>query len=602
VGAERIERWLFEGPPHRIDEALQAHGALHLAAREVRAARQVGERYLEFCRSTLPEVFGRLPAEEASLLGIVAGTLAQLEGPRAAIALVLDRMDLEPTWRIRVGLGVWDHLGWSLANWRHEAGSIGTIEPRLLARVLAGLEDSLVHLNQGAEAGLTHRGYKTFWDEKRNDFAATAAKVAELHGSSPAILLFAANYLRHGLGLLREAVATLQAADERGMLREDGRWTLAVWLVEDKRFAEALPHAERLAREKPENLDYRLLVVQALFGTGRKPEALAALEGTVADWRERKVFDEGVAARTAHLALDIESPARAAEWIEEAIRMRREAGRSPVDGTLSSHYGILARARSLLGQTDAAVQAAAAAVVAWGRDQTNRGQALEALRLVLSTARDLDAFATRYQAEVAKTGLDAPVIRRALGSVFLDAKRYAEAALQLRVARDLAPEDAEVHRLLVKTHDEAGEPAEALAAALTAVRLDPRSVTAYQDLARRYRAAGDLAASERALTGMVEWTANEAEGHRALAQEREGASRLEEAVVQWRLVVRARSLEPDGWLSLAVALGKAGDAEGARATLDEVLARTWDERFGDVRARAAEILRSLPPAPPRPGR
>ena len=62
------------------------------------------------------------------------------------------------------------------------------------------------------------------------------------------------------------------------------------------------------------------------------------------------------------------------------------------------------------------------------------------------------------------------------------------------------------------------------------------------------------------------------------------------AVDRWRQVTRVRPDEATGWLSLAEAQLQAGDKAGARATIDAVLARTWEERFGDVKEKAAALL------------
>jgi hypothetical protein len=121
----------------------------------------------------------------------------------------------------------------------------------------------------------------------------------------------------------------------------------------------------------------------------------------------------------------------------------------------------------------------------------------------------------------------------------------------------------------------------------------PRNLAAYVDLAKRLERQGDAAEPERARTSLVEPMPNEAEGHRELARIREAAGRWDLAVVQWAHVVRTRSLEPDGRLSLARARIEAGDRTGARADLEKVLSGTWDARFGDVKAEAARLLERL---------
>jgi hypothetical protein len=85
----------------------------------------------------------------------------------------------------------------------------------------------------------------------------------------------------------------------------------------------------------------------------------------------------------------------------------------------------------------------------------------------------------------------------------------------------------------------------------------------------------------------------EADGHRALAQLYERGKRHGEAVLQWELVVRIRSFEPAGWLSLAGAQIRAGRKDDARTTLGHVLGSSWDPRYGSVKRNAARLLDRL---------
>ena len=60
-----------------------------------------------------------------------------------------------------------------------------------------------------------------------------------------------------------------------------------------------------------------------------------------------------------------------------------------------------------------------------------------------------------------------------------------------------------------------------------------------------------------------------------------------------QLDATTRTDEPGGWLELARAQIAGGKKEAARKTLKEVLARTWEQRFGDVHSQAAQLLKSL---------
>jgi DNA-binding SARP family transcriptional activator len=83
---------------------------------------------------------------------------------------------------------------------------------------------------------------------------------------------------------------------------------------------------------------------------------------------------------------------------------------------------------------------------------------------------------------------------------------------------------------------------------------------------------------------------NESDGHARLAEEREKQERFADAVVQWQQVIRIRTQEPPGWLRLARALIRASRPDEARRALQHVLDTKWEQRFGDVRAEAQQLL------------
>ena len=71
-----------------------------------------------------------------------------------------------------------------------------------------------------------------------------------------------------------------------------------------------------------------------------------------------------------------------------------------------------------------------------------------------------------------------------------------------------------------------------------------------------------------------------------------------EAIEQWQQVIRVRTDEPNGWLSLSRAQVLAGEKTAAIKTLQQVIATQWDSRFGDVKRKALQILAPLS-KPPR---
>ncbi len=211
----------------------------------------------------------------------------------------------------------------------------------------------------------------------------------------------------------------------------------------------------------------------------------------------------------------------------------------------------------------------------------------------LGAASDLEAWQGRYAAEVATAGTDAPVLRKALAAVWTERGRTDLVVAQLRLARDLDPLDGETHGLLVQALDRLGDAKGALDALFASVRLAPRNLQAYADLAVRFDRVGDAVTGERARTNLVEASPSEPEGHQMLAAIR---------IVGGPPRPRGRALapgrprpprRPDG---LAVARRDAGAPRrrrAARKTLEHILSRTWEERFGDVKQQAAQLLAQL---------
>ncbi|MFV1958908.1 MAG: tetratricopeptide repeat protein, partial [Planctomycetota bacterium] len=590
-----METFLREGPATAASSALSQIGALYRAAAKRGALPDAGARFLAFARERLPALFTRLRLESTGLVESAAGTIASLVSRKEAIRYVLDRADVEPPFFDRIGRDLWSNTHGNLATWRKKAGTLGDLEKRLLARVVLSLE-AWLRGGRNLGRGFWRRGDRRFWAAKADAFATAASRVAELAPEDPTLLVRAATYLR-GLGRKREAVALLLAARARGVLKDDALLTLARWSVADRRFTPALEILEGLLETRPEDLEVRILASKARFGAGSRPQAMEVLKRAEVHWRETKRWNDRVAARFGQIALEQGEPGAAVTWLEEAIRLREEArkGRRGTDARLAGYYGLLARARVRLHRTQAAIDAASAAVVAWGGNERNRRKALEALVRVLVEASDLDVWVKGYEARVAKEGLDAPVLRRALAVAYEKKDEPAKALPQLLAWRDLAPEDAEVHKRLVATYDALGRPEDAIDALLASLAMAPRNLDAAADLAKRYAGLGQEVEAERARTNLVEPLPHESAGHRRLAEIRVAEKRLPEAIVQWRQVVRTDPLDPTGWLALARTQIAAGDGNGARKTLDHVLEKKdWESRFGDVRKQAARLRAPIP--------
>ena len=588
---QRMEASMWRDGPDQIRNTLAKFCSLHGRAKKQAGIRSAGPDLMRFAGDKLPELITLAHTGGSRLVNTVASEVKRLLGPRAGLRVLLDRIEDEPRWYARVGQGGWSQYAWSLAMWRSEARDLGDLEPRLLRVVLQEIERDLLSL-QSRNRSIYHSHNKYFWAAKKEEFADVASRVIELNPDSPARLQYAAKYLWDGLRLRRRAIGVLQEAESRGQLREEGRHVLVIWLFHVRRYAESLPLLEKLTAARSDRLEYRTLMIRALHETGRDPAARACLEETKKRFKALKLWNENTVASLAETARLCKFHEESVVLYEEVIPLhqRTHRNRGVGGGALSSYYGRMAQAYAALGKADKAVDAASAAVVAWGRTSRNRHQALRALRRVVETIGDLDGYVVRMDGKVKKTGLDAPVIRKTLGLVYLARKLPLKAIVQLEIARALQPNDDETHKALVRAYDAAGDGRGACAALFASIALAPMNLDLYPDLGRRLKALGQANTAERAWTTLVEVKPNEAAGHRKLAEHRSGQKRFEDAVVQWQQVVRCRAEEPDGWLRLARAQIRAGNPEGARGTVDHLLETKWEKRFGDVKVKAAKLL------------
>jgi tetratricopeptide (TPR) repeat protein len=195
--------------------------------------------------------------------------------------------------------------------------------------------------------------------------------------------------------------------------------------------------------------------------------------------------------------------------------------------------------------------------------------------------------------QVEETGLENPTVRRALVRVLVDRGLPDAALVQVRKALESAPDDPELWDLLVEIHREAGRTAEAAAARVGACRARPVEFACWSEAAALYESAGDAAASERALTTIVESAPDEADAHEALALALQDQGRWLDALGRWRVVVRLRQTSPAGYLGMALAALEAQLRDEADSALDHILSRVWPKVFEDVVRQALEIREGL---------
>jgi tetratricopeptide (TPR) repeat protein len=191
--------------------------------------------------------------------------------------------------------------------------------------------------------------------------------------------------------------------------------------------------------------------------------------------------------------------------------------------------------------------------------------------------------------QIEASGLENPIVRQALGKVFIDRKQYEPAAHHLRLALEAQPNDRRTHELLVNIYDRMQDPEGAVRQLLQSVSLSRRDIALYKDLGGRYLRLEQPARAERAYTSIVEMLPNESEGHTMLAEIRQGQGDWQAAIHHWRQVVRIRALEPTGLLKLAEAQIHEKLWGAATQTVDVLRAKDWPSRFGNVHNQAEQL-------------
>jgi tetratricopeptide (TPR) repeat protein len=576
------------------NEGVQALCTLWAAAARTRIEGVPGD-VLGFSRDRVPAILDLYHHREASpLVSMVGSALLERCGPAQALGFLLDRAAQEPPWMRRANEDFWARHSHEAAEIRQRAkGLAEELESRLLAVVLRELREDM--RTSVARNRCLYSRHNDFWEAKRDDFAKAALEVLAQNPGSERVAIHVAEYLYRDLERHGEAIDALAALAKEGKLSLAGRRQLCVYLRERERFAESIPILEGLIALRPDEPALRTDLMLAFLKTGDAGRVRKTLEEADRHFRAGERWTEPVIAQLGYGALMASLFAEAEAYYAEAVALhvRAAPNRGVGDGTLCEYYRNLAAARSGLGKTAEAVDAAAGAIVSWGRSIEERNSEISTLEEALRKAKDLDAYASKLAAEVDKTGLENPIVRKALGKVYVEREEFAKAETHLRAALQARPNDLETRELFVNALVGQQKAAEAVQELLEAARAAGHALQMFSRAGQMLQEAGNRAEAERAFTSLVEPSPLESEGHKALAEVRLAQGRAAEAVEEWRRVVEIRSNEPDGYLGLARALAELGKWDEAREAATKVLQGQWHRRFGDVRNQAEDILREI---------
>ena len=514
------------------------------------------------------------------------------------IEFLVERLENYPArYRATYNAG-WQRFGYRLGQWRNEAKDLGALEGRLLNLATAQLRQGLIAQNNFDGSMLNRSSY--FWKEKKADFAQVANEVAEQYKDSSAVVVRAAEYLFNELEMHDRAITLMQDARKREILSESQELKLVYMLRDRKRWDEVVQLLEPIVIKHPREMNYRSLLIKALSLSDQKERRDEVLSETETYFRKENLWTELNVALLAKRVYEAKLYEVAVRLYDEVIPMYQRArpnqsaqpDRNGGVSPLSESYQYLARAHGYLDNTIAAVDAAAAGIVASGKSQAQRTEASLTLSIIIRGSKDIDALITHLDKQAEQTGKDSAIIRKAIGSVLLKDKKYDTAISQLKLAAELQPTDAETQQKLIKALDAAGRKDDATKQMLTQLDFDRHNLKVYKQLAERLQANDAMA--ERAATSLIEAAPLEAENHQALAELRQEQDRWDDAIAQWRHVAELRKLEPTGLVKLAAAQIHEEEWDDAKATIKKLNQREWPSRFNNLSRDIRKLQKKLP--------
>lgn len=564
--------------------------------RDARLPRADGD-VTDFAFGTLPRILELYQYRSGQqMVSRVSNCLQALTGPETTLRFLITRAENEPGWLRLQNQDFWSQHAWRFAASLQPDTTRGNgyeveLEHRALAIVQRELREDL-RTRQPRSRYVYDERHGHFWTAMRGEFLATALAFAEERRDAPQALAYASEYLFHGLSAHPEAIEVLTGAHRRGILDVEGRDQLAGYLQLRERWGDSLPIVRALIEDRPGEARYRVMLMLAHFHTSQLAALMNAFEEAESTLRANGHWDEGAIATLAEGCLRTDLLSDCVRLYDDAIALHvRTAPRRGVgDGLLCTYYRNQADAWAGLGSTSRAVDAAAGAIVSWGPHVAQRAQELGNLVSVLDRATDLEGYVDELDARVRASGLENPIVRKALGQVWLRRDELERAAEQLTLASRMRPEDTQTHELLLGTYERQERPDRAADALLEWCRQAGHDLRLYADLGWRLAALEQDERAERAFTSLVELSAHESEGHRLLAEIRERQERWEEAAECWRQVARIRPGEPTGYLGLARSLIRVERFEEARELIEELRSKQWPARFGDVGREADALL------------
>jgi predicted Zn-dependent protease len=524
-------------------------------------------------------------------------SLQSVLGAKTALEFMIVTIENEPDWLRFTHYSGWSRHSYQLGQYRSEAGAIEDLAERLLKLVKAEIRKDLTSRNQLNRLMYNKRS-SYFWKEKADAFMAVAEEVWREQKKSGATTLYIAEYMWDGLEQRERAAEILMLAYQEGLLDEAGQARLVEWLHGIGKFEESVPILEGLIKLNENQVRYRVQMMTVCFFRTNKPERQReVLVDADRHFHQPGKWVEVVVYQLAKGCLDVQYYKESVAYYLELIQMHKRSHpeRGVGSSELSRYYRELSQAYAGLKMTAEAVDAASGAVITWGRSNSNRAEALQALERVVQNAPDLDDYAKKIEADAKASGLENPLVRKAIGKAYLSRNNYEAAIQHLKAAAEAQPNDTEIHQSLLEAYDRMGDKAGAIAQLLESVKLSRRDIQLYKALGERYaKQLKNEMESERAYMSMVEMLPNESESHTLLAEIRQGQGRWAEAMHHWRQVARVRTLEPTGYMNLAAAQLHEKQFAEALETIKILESKSWPARFSYVEHEIRIMRQRLP--------
>ncbi|MCH7728185.1 MAG: hypothetical protein IH991_17165, partial [Planctomycetes bacterium] len=416
----------------------------------------------KFAFQTVPPMLEKATNSYRQIISTTAYTVHRVIGSTGGVLFLVDRIENEPPrFRYRHDKA-WSHHASSLAHWRSEAAHWQNgprklnkdLEARLLKIVIAELRRDLV-TRQQHNRYLYGRPNSHFWAAKKDVFVGVAEEILADHKHSGTAVTYIASYFFGGLHMHTRAIDVMFEAHRGGLLNDSQISTLVSLLHGQRLWAKSIPLLEPLVERHLLNLGYRTQLMVLYYHTARKDDLLAQLKATHDYFHLENRWNESVMATLANSCYNTELYKQSADYYTEAIgvHQRSHPNRGIGNGTLSGYFSQLAYVNQKLGRTKEAVDAAAGAIVSWGRNQSNRKYALRALTSILRQANDRDAYAAFLDKEAKRMAEDRPIVRKALAQAYISLQQHKKAVAQLKIAVEYQPNDKETHQLLLASYD-----------------------------------------------------------------------------------------------------------------------------------------------------